>query len=390
MSHLPAVDVRLIVPGLISLCIFLLTVPVGAQQTTAPHAVAPSGAGAEAYFQWLSGCLDGIERDLPAITRSAEAAAAVCVEDGYQIGSWGDPALVGEFSGRAGGLARTSRPRDVEKANWRGVVLFFPREAHLPDDLSNARDFRARGLMVIGFGGPTIAAAARNAGVDWDAFIANHAAPADGLFTTESGETIVPTDATASITALWTWTGEFVAALTRLGKMPVMAQSIMVPGAAERARKYRGLTFHEETPAPVEAGRLGQEYLVEMRKCLAAVHAEEMPKIRELAELAVAKRRQGRGVHVFAHGHAIRHLVGVAHDPGLFHQVNRSLFALKADHGIAEGDLVFCVGYDRIFEGWYYHDATTRMRAAGAEMAWSMTGCTGNWGMPSSPCPVTM
>jgi hypothetical protein len=53
--------------------------------------------------------------------------------------------------------------------------------------------------------------------------------------------------------------------------------------------------------------------------------------------------------------------------------VNRGLFELKDDPGIAKGDFVFCVGYDRVFEGWYFHDATTRMRAAGATMAWSMT-----------------
>ena len=373
MAFLPPVELKLMAPGLICVCILMLAAPVGAQQPGASRVAASPGVGAEAYYQWLSGCLDGIGGDLPAIIRSAEAAAAVYIEDGARIGALGDPALVGEFSGRAGGLGQTSRARNIDRQGWRGVVLFFPRERTLADDLRKARGLRERGLMVIGFGGPAIEEAAREAGVKWSAFIANHAAPTDGLFPAEGGGMVVPTEATASIAATWTWTGEFVAALTRLGKMPVLLQSIMVPGASDRAGKYRNLKFHEGTPEKVEAGRLGREYLAELRRCLGAVHEHEMGKIRKVAEMATANVRSGKGVHVFAHGHALRYLIGVPHDPGLFHQVNSGLFELKDDPGIAEGDLVFCVGYDRIFEGWYYRDGTTRMRAAGATMAWSMT-----------------
>jgi hypothetical protein len=152
-----------------------------------------------------------------------------------------------------------------------------------------------------------------------------------------------------------------------------MGQSIMVPGADNRYEKYKGLKFHAEAPQKIEAGDLGREYLSQLRKCLAAVHEQEMGRIAQVAEQAAATLKAGRHAHVFAHGHAIRDHVNVPHDPGFFHQVSRGLFELKADHGIARGDFVFCVGYDRIFQGWYFHDATDRMRAAGASLAWSMT-----------------
>jgi hypothetical protein len=61
----------------------------------------------------------------------------------------------------------------------------------------------------------------------------------------------------------WTWTGEFVAACTRLGKMPVLNQSFGEAGAFARATKFRGRAFHDDDVkvAPVPAGKLGAAYL---------------------------------------------------------------------------------------------------------------------------------
>lgn len=351
------------------------TAPVATGASPAPPAPKPS---AEAYYQWLSGCLDAIEKDLPAITASAEAAAKAYVQDGWEIGAWGDAGMVGEFNGRAGGLMRTSSPKDIEKSGWKGIVLFFPRAASWEQDFANAWEFQKQGKHVIAFVNLLRVPVFTDpkTPVPLAGEIQNHAALARGLFPASGsvgGEYVVPTDPVANIAATWTWTGEFVAALTRLGKMPAMHQSIMVPGAMQRMEKYKGLKFHADAPRKVEAGKLGREYLAELRKSLTAVHDQDMPRIVQVAEQAAATLKAGHKAHVFAHGHAIRYHVDVPHDPGYFHQVNRGLFELKADPGIAKGDFVFCVGYDRIFEGWYFHDATTRMRSAGATLAWSMT-----------------
>jgi hypothetical protein len=207
----------------------------------------------------------------------------------------------------------------------------------------------------------------------WSGIIRTHAAAGGGLFASSGGATVVPTDPPANIAALWTWTGEFVAALTRLGKMPAMHQSIMVPGALKRLEKLNNLKFQAEAPAKVEPGVLGRAYLAELRKELEAVHDQDLPGIIRVAEDAAATLKAGHKAHVFAHGHAIRYEVTVPHDAGFFHQVNRGLFELKDDPGISKGDFVFCVGYDRVFEGWYFKDAMTRMRSAGATLAWTMT-----------------
>lgn len=332
-----------------------------------------SAAGAEAYYQWLLGCLDGLDRDLPAITRSAEQAAAAYVQDGWEIGAYGERGMVGEFNSRAGGMMRTSRPEVLEKPAWQGIVLVFPREEMLAADLATAMEFRKQGKIVIGFGGAAGQQAARNAGLEWNAFIDIHAAPHDGLFPTASGRWVVPTVPTAEIAAVWTWTGEFIGALTRLGKMPPMGLSAMVPGADARWTKYENLKFHEQAPTKVAPGQLGHDYLVELRRNLEVVHRQELGRIVKIAELAVTTRKAGHKVHVFAHGHAIRYQVGLMHDAGYFHQVSRGLFTLIKDHGIGKGDFVFCVGYDRIFQGWYFEDDLDRLRATGATLAWSLT-----------------
>ncbi|MCY3023263.1 MAG: glycoside hydrolase family 5 protein [Planctomycetota bacterium] len=67
-------------------------------------AAAPGGA--EAYYQWIGSCLDAVEKDLPAITASAEAAAARYVKEDYELGVCGDEGVVGEVVGRSGGFMR--------------------------------------------------------------------------------------------------------------------------------------------------------------------------------------------------------------------------------------------------------------------------------------------
>jgi hypothetical protein len=152
----------------------------------------------------------------------------------------------------------------------------------------------------------------------------------------------------------------------------------MVPGAAGRAEKFKDpkagfIKFHAETPQKVAPGVLGRQFLAGVRKSLSAVHEQDMGNIKAVAKLAADALKAGRKAHIFAHGHAIRSHIGLPHDPGFFHQVNSDLFDLKKEPGISPGDFVFCLGYDRVFEGWYFEDATTRMRKAGATLAWSMT-----------------
>jgi hypothetical protein len=75
------------------------------------------------------------------------------------------------------------------------------------------------------------------------------------------GDKICPSDTVANLANLWAFTGEFIAACTRHGKMPVVYQSYGLPGGRERAAKYAKATFHDDQKiAPIAAGALAKEY----------------------------------------------------------------------------------------------------------------------------------
>ena len=93
-----------------------------------------------------------------------------------------------------------------------------------------------------------------------------------------------PLDTVANVVDLWTWTGEFVAACTRLGNMPILYQSYGLPGGPERGKKYQGKKFHVDlTIKPIPAGVLGREDLDEVEQMLAKIGDTQMPKISQAA-----------------------------------------------------------------------------------------------------------
>jgi hypothetical protein len=93
-----------------------------------------------------------------------------------------------------------------------------------------------------------------------------------------------PLDTVANVSELWAWTGEFVAACTRLGKMPVLYRSYGLPGGIERGKRYQGKKFHDDlTINAIAPGVLGMAYLDEIERLLAAIQKTQMPKISQAA-----------------------------------------------------------------------------------------------------------
>ena len=58
-----------------------------------------------------------------------------------------------------------------------------------------------------------------------------------------SADKLCPTDTFVNLANLWAFTGEFIAACTRHGKMPVVYQSYSLPGGRERAESLRSRRF---------------------------------------------------------------------------------------------------------------------------------------------------
>lgn len=343
------------------------------------HAGEVTESGAEAYYQWVSSCLDAIEKDLPAITASAEAAAAKYVKDDCELGICGDDGTVGEICGRSGGPMRMLNDNPgaaltISKREVKCVVLLILRDENFDRTMAKAGELRQHGNKVlIGLGRKELLEKVKAAGVVLDGAVENHAAPHGGLLQDERGAWRVPTDPVASMALGWTWIGEFVAACTRLGKMPPMYLGFAVPGGAERAKKIGNIKFHEGEPKPMPAGAIGKEYLGEQRKNLTAVHASEMERIRRVAEMALQARQAGKALYCVMHGHAVLgHVPYPPHDPGFLKRINKSWFTVDKNVQFAAGDVVFCVGFDGVFQGKEWGDFAVNARKAGAKLAWSL------------------
>ena len=354
-------------------CVVLVMLVMPTAGATAAGAVGASGA--EAYYGWLRSALVGLWQERPEITESASEAARRFVEGDWDLGAWGDTPFVYEFINRAGGVMPIVFPVKPGEGAHPLVVLYAPREDQLEEDWQGLRALRQHGDVVIAFTRPALVARAAAAGVRFDGVIDNQAAEHGGLFRGEDGKSwIVPTDPVGSIMAMWTWVGEFVGACTRLGKMPTMWQSVMVPGGVQRDTKFRKHRYHTYKPAPVPAGEVGERYLREVRSSLITLCYLEGDRIRLAAETARAARAQGHGLWAGGNGHSFTKLLGGPHDPGIFVPVNRELWwDMRKLPDFQPGDFVLCIGYDAPFEGKAYQNWAERARAAGAQLAWSFT-----------------
>jgi len=217
----------------------------------------------------------------------------------------------------------------------------------------------------------------------FDSTADNHAAEHGGLFrplpaqpqskAVAEDQWLVPTDPTANVAAAWVWVGEFVAACTRLGKMPPMYQGYAVPGAKERTVRIGRVKFHSQAPQPVPPGRVGREFLLAVRKDMAAVHAAELGNIRRAAEMVLEARDVGKRSWVFAHNHALVRQLPCAHDPGYFPQLNGDWFSVREGVELAPGDFVLCVGFSSLYRGEKFGFFAERARELGVRLAWSIT-----------------
>jgi hypothetical protein len=89
-----------------------------------------------------------------------------------------------------------------------------------------------------------------------------------------------PLDTVMNVADGWIWTGEFVAACTRKGKMPILYLSYGLPGGLERGRKYQGQRTHEDQSIrPISAGTLGQAYLGQIQSALTGIQSRQMSNL---------------------------------------------------------------------------------------------------------------
>ena len=219
------------------------------------HSHRTFAAVAENYLLALQSTIAQTRSNLVTLTTSAEHAAKEFVSGGNLWVAGRQADFIAEACGRAGGLMPIS-PLGKRVPTNHDVVLYAMPGSTNPEDLTIIGQWQEQSATVVKF------------------------ASSAGLYRSH-----FPLDTVANVVDLWAWTGEFVAACTRLGKMPVLYQSYGLPGGPERGKKYQGKRFHEDlTIKPIPVGVLGQEYLQQIEQMLTKVGDTQMPKILQAAK----------------------------------------------------------------------------------------------------------
>ncbi|MFC1541386.1 hypothetical protein ACFL50_02915 [Candidatus Latescibacterota bacterium] len=253
---------------------------------------------------------------------------------------WGG--FVAEACDRAGGL-RQIRPVPTEgKLTDRDVVLAGTLELNPDAQLKQLMGYKDSGALVIVFG----SAGSKIGG------IADYLIP-NGLETgTVPVMKIVNREATgpvagiANVINMWTFTAEFVAAVTRQGEMPTLWQSMFVPGAAARNEPIGEYMFHPFMRImPIEPRDLGFQYISAIRSFLENIKLNELPKFRSAGELCADTITNGDKVVASLIGHFMISQRRMPGYPNIF-SIRENEYGSEQLEGILDKDDVWLhVGY---------------------------------------------
>lgn len=299
----------------------------------------------DSYLLRTALALERCRADIAAMQSPAETAASLLAKGG-QLYAAGEPSLVSEVCGRAGGFMMIRHIPEGQPPAAGDVVMYFPEKgAAVPGELLSS--------------GACVVACCDGKAAEPAFTCPSHAA--------ECG--LSPTLA-AAIPA-WLFTGELVAALTRLGKMPVLFESIGLYGGVPRMNKYlqQGVLWHDDRQVPpIPAGKLANEFADRVAAMLRRVERDDRRKLEQAGEWAAAAKQQGKRLIMYSMGHLFPREVENTAIGGLFESaVWNSGFSYSPppDHAYQAGDVLIHVGYQ--------HPPTLmleRAKAAGARVVY--------------------
>ncbi len=275
-------------------------------------------------------CLDRVAKtlefaraDISAMVPVAENAARL-LADGGGLYAAGQPSLVSEITGRAGGLMMI-KPLAATAPAPGDVVLFTPEPGvDVPEALRNTK------AMVVLFGAPV-------KDHDWPAF-SNHA-----------GETHVSPTLANAIPA-WMFTGELTAALTRLGKMPVVYETIGAYGGYARMAQYKSgeIAFHDDRNVPpCAAGVIANSYVDLVAGMLRRIEKEDRVGLDRAGAWVREARKDSKQLFMYSMGHLVPYEVGKTDIGKLFHAAgwNAGFRVPHPEDSYHDGDVAVLIGY---------------------------------------------
>lgn len=286
--------------------------------------VAQNNALPESYVDRAALVVSACTQDLPSMQAPAEAAAQRLAAGG-KLWATGQPSWVSELSGRAGGIMLLQNLGDAVPAA--GDVVLFAQA----DGVSLPPAVRDSGALLVYFGGQRPEGNA--------AWFPNHA---------EAGD-ISPT--LANIIPGWLFCSELVGALTRLGKMPVIFETIGLPGGFPRIYAYqaKGIFWHETHSVPAIApGVLGKRFGDGVLALLKRVEKEDRAALDTAGAWAAQAKNDGHRVIMYSMGHfppdeIAKGEIGTLFESGTWNSGFTS--SAPPSDTYAEGDVIIHIGY---------------------------------------------
>jgi hypothetical protein len=273
-------------------------------------------SAAESYLDGLLRKLDESEARLPELTALAVRLAERHLHGGIIGFPWIGSTLEQELLGRSGGVIHVGFDRcwkaertPEERAN--DMVVFAWDAAPKPDDLKRLKEFKAKGMFVLGFGAKRSAKLAEHVAA-CDAWIDSGSSDDDRVVDLGGSRRVGKTEHFTNAVNGWVLTAEFVAALTRNGKMPTMWKSWATTDGRDWSNRYfTRMQFHDDVSVPpIAAGELGRQYIERIRYMVERLKRTELPQLRAMAERIDAELIAGRKTMVASAGHMVMNYVG--------------------------------------------------------------------------------
>ncbi|MEW6753915.1 MAG: T9SS type A sorting domain-containing protein, partial [Candidatus Latescibacterota bacterium] len=252
-----------------------------------------------------------------------------------------------EAISRAGGLAMASAYSGGSRIGEGDVLLVDDLDLDAEARLAIVQQAREAGALVVLFGSEE---SALRAVADWLIGTGLPAGTAPVVQLDGWPAPLCPLAPDANITALWVFTGELVAACTRLGQTPVLYESVFVPGRRDWFDRHQGARFHSDLTVPaVPAGQLGSTYLAEMRRCVQGLVVQQAA-LGAAGQLLAGAIRAGGRARVAAIGHHLPGQFGLPGDPGrldgqLPWTASQNWDIAGLERALAPGDALLFMGY---------------------------------------------
>lgn len=266
---------------------------------------------AATYLQFVLNTIEHTTRRVAEFTVIAEQLVSPIKGGGELYVTGGDQGFALEALCRAAGMMMVKMIPDAKTVKPGDLVMMGVRPDTLDKDKALAREIHAAGGKTLAFASAKLL----RGDSPFDFVIDNGLPPFDRVLPGGIG----PGSTVANAINLWVFTGELVSAFTRQGLMPTMWQSVAVPGHQERNAKYRELKFHENlTIGPIEAGKIGNEYLKVLRGLFQGLKRTELGKFPAAGQEIASRLKAGHVAYLDMMGHMPPSEVGIPGDPNYF------------------------------------------------------------------------